>query len=86
MKFTAHAAGRRIKAVIFMAAVGFLGGAFAPLPDPVGVARPFAGVSGGRVMIAGGANFPEKPLADGGRKRCHAAVWAADLAGVGAGG
>lgn len=55
-------------------------GAFAPLPDPVGVARPFAGVSGGRVLIAGGANFPEKPLADGGRKRCHAAVWAADLA------
>ena len=27
----------------------------------VGVARPFAGVSNGRVLLAGGANFPIKP-------------------------
>ena len=28
------------------------------LPDPVGVAGPFAGVSGGALIVAGGANFP----------------------------
>ena len=28
-----------------------------PLPDPLGVAAPFAGVSGGALLVAGGANF-----------------------------
>ena len=28
------------------------------LPDPVGLAAPFAGVSGGALLVAGGANFP----------------------------
>lgn len=40
----------------------------APLPDAHGFAGMFAGVSGGALLCAGGANFPEKPLAQGGRK------------------
>lgn len=42
--------------------------ALAPLPDPHGFAGMFAGVVGGVLLCAGGANFPEKPLAQGGRK------------------
>ena len=30
------------------------------LPDPLGVAAPIAGVSGGALVVAGGANFPGK--------------------------
>jgi len=30
-----------------------------PLPDELGVAGPFAGVSGGALLVAGGANFPK---------------------------
>lgn len=33
--------------------------ALLPLPDALGVAGPFAGVSGGALLVAGGANFPE---------------------------
>jgi SSS family transporter len=33
--------------------------ALPPLPDPLGVAGPFAGVSGDALLVAGGANFPE---------------------------
>ena len=43
----------------------------APLPDPLGVAGPFAGVSGGVLLVAGGANFPEKMPWAGGRKIWH---------------
>lgn len=39
-----------------------------PLPDPVGVAGPFAGASGGALIVAGGANFPDKMPWEGGRK------------------
>ena len=42
--------------------------ALAPLPDPHGLAGMFAGVSGGALLCAGGANFPEQPLAQGGKK------------------
>ena len=38
------------------------------LPDPIGFAGPFAGVSGGALIVAGGANFPDKMPWDGGRK------------------
>lgn len=40
----------------------------APLPDTHGFAGMFAGVSGGALLCAGGANFPGKPLAQGGAK------------------
>ena len=46
----------------------------------VGVARPFAGVSGGRVLLAGGANFPHKPLIAGGPKVYHDEIWSCDIA------
>lgn len=42
--------------------------ALAPLPDVHGFAGMFAGVSGGALLCAGGANFPEKPLVQGGEK------------------
>lgn len=40
----------------------------APLPDAHGFAGMFAGASGGALLCAGGANFPEKALAQGGKK------------------
>jgi len=45
-----------------------------PLPDPIGFAGPFAGVSGDRLIVAGGTNFPGKPIWDGGTK-----VWYDDV-------
>ena len=42
--------------------------ALAPLPDPHGFAGMFAGMSGGALICAGGANFSDKPLAQGGKK------------------
>ncbi len=41
-----------------------------PLPDPIGLAGPFAGVSNDVLIIAGGANFPDGPFWEG-----HAKVW-----------
>jgi N-acetylneuraminate epimerase len=46
-----------------------------PLPDPLGVAAPFAGMSNGALIVAGGANFPDKMPWDGGRKVWHDKVW-----------
>lgn len=43
----------------------------APLPDPIGFAGMFAGVSGDALVAAGGANFPEAPPWEGGVKRWH---------------
>lgn len=39
-----------------------------PLPNQLGVAGAFAGVSGGALLVAGGANFPGKMPWDGGKK------------------
>ena len=39
-----------------------------PLPDPIGFAGSFAGTSGGVLIVAGGANFPDKMPWEGGRK------------------
>ncbi len=39
-----------------------------PLPDPIGFAGPFAGASGGALIVAGGANFPDKMPWEGGKK------------------
>ncbi len=47
-----------------------------PLPDPRGFASPFVGVDRGVLLVAGGANFPEKQLWDGGRKVWHDRVFA----------
>ena len=46
-----------------------------PLPEPRGVAAPFAGVSGEALIVAGGANFPDKMPWEGGRKVWHDKVW-----------
>jgi len=43
--------------------------------DNPGVARPFAGEHNGMVLLAGGANFSDAPLAEGGKKRYHAAIY-----------
>jgi N-acetylneuraminic acid mutarotase len=47
-----------------------------PLPDARGVAAPFAGVSGGVLLVAGGANFPDKMPWEGGQKVWHDDVYA----------
>jgi len=39
-----------------------------PIPDREGFAWPFAGVSGGALLVAGGANFPDKKPWEGGTK------------------
>ena len=41
------------------------------LPDPIGFAAPFSGVSGNALIVAGGANFPDGPPWKGGRKVWH---------------
>jgi N-acetylneuraminic acid mutarotase len=47
----------------------------APLPDPLGVAGPFAGVTNGALLVAGGANFPRGYPWAGGAKVWHDTVW-----------
>lgn len=47
----------------------------APLPGALGVAGPFAGVSGESLLVAGGANFPQGLPWDGGRKIWHDTVY-----------
>lgn len=47
-----------------------------PLPDPAGLGSPYAGVSDGTLLVAGGANFPEAPPWAGGRKRWYDTVYA----------
>ncbi len=44
---------------------------FPPLPDPVGFAGPFVGVHRGALIVAGGANFPDVPPWEGGKKVWH---------------
>jgi N-acetylneuraminate epimerase len=46
-----------------------------PLPDPVGFAGPFVGVAGDALIVAGGANFPEKAPWEGGTKVWHDSVF-----------
>ncbi|MCI7003843.1 MAG: hypothetical protein MR890_00285 [Akkermansia muciniphila] len=41
----------------------------ADLPDAEGFAGSYAGVCGGALVVCGGANFPERPLWEGGPKR-----------------
>lgn len=44
------------------------------LPDPVGLKGMYGGVSGDRVLLAGGSNFPV-PSRTGGRKTFHATIF-----------
>ena len=43
----------------------------APLPDEHGFAGSFAGSSGGALLVAGGANFPDGPSWNGHPKAGH---------------
>ena len=36
----------------------------------LGVSAPFVGISNGILLVAGGCNFPDKPVTEGGAKRC----------------
>lgn len=45
------------------------------LPDKHGFAAAFAGVSNGALLVGGGANFPDAPLAEGGTKIWHDRVF-----------
>lgn len=47
-----------------------------PLPDPRGFASPLVGVAEESLLVAGGANFPEKQLWEGGRKVWHDRIFA----------
>jgi sialate O-acetylesterase len=40
------------------------------------VSAPFCGVVGDALVVAGGANFPDKSLLEGGAKRVYADIWA----------
>ena len=49
------------------------------IPDPFyakGVSAPFCGILDGALIVAGGANFPEKSLLEGGPKRFYRDIWA----------
>lgn len=49
-----------------------------PLPDAHGVAGAFAGVAGGALLVAGGANFPDGPPWQGGTKAWTDRIWVLD--------
>ena len=46
-----------------------------PLPNRAGLGGPYAGVSQGKLLVAGGANFPQAPLWEGGGKLWYDAVY-----------
>src|SRR5580692_4015153 len=46
-----------------------------PLPDREGFATPFDGTSNGALIVAGGANFPEKRPWEGGTKIWYDAIF-----------
>ena len=68
--------------VIVLAAACGRNGTVAVLPEipdaaySIGVSAPFCGVLGGALVVAGGANFPDKSLLEGGAKRVYADIWA----------
>src|SRR5688572_828371 len=49
-----------------------------PLPEPPGVAGAFAGVAQNALLVAGGANFPDKMPWEGGKKVWHDRIWLLD--------
>lgn len=54
-----------------------------PLPGALGVAGAFAGVSDGKLIVAGGANFPDKMPWEGGQKVWHDTVYVLDQTNTG---
>lgn len=50
-----------------------------PIPDSLGVSAPFAAIVGERLVVAGGCNFPDKPAADGGKKKFYADAYCLDI-------
>src|SRR5262245_2291083 len=52
-----------------------------PLPDHEGFAFPFAGVSHGALIVAGGANFPDKRPWEGGAKVWYDSVFVLERPG-----
>lgn len=48
------------------------------IPDATGFAGPVVGVSEDQLLVAGGANFPDKPPWEGGTKRWHDRVFVLD--------
>jgi N-acetylneuraminic acid mutarotase len=54
--------------------------ALPPIPDREGFAGSFAGVSGGALIVAGGANFPDKKPWHGGTKVWYDSVFVLDQA------
>jgi N-acetylneuraminate epimerase len=54
----------------------------APLPDKEGFASPFAGVMDGKLVVAGGANFPDKKPWEGGIKVWHDSIFMLDHPGA----
>lgn len=47
-------------------------------PLPVEVSAPFAGVVDGNLILAGGCNFPDIPVAEGGKKKFHDKIFSFD--------
>src|ERR1051325_6732672 len=47
-----------------------------PLPNPAGLGAPYAGVSQGKLLVAGGASFPQRPPWEGGEKVWFDTVYA----------
>lgn len=45
----------------------------------LGISAPFTGISNGELLVAGGCNFPDKPAAEGGRKRYYKEIYAYNL-------
>ncbi len=45
----------------------------------LGVSAPFAGISNGQLLVAGGCNFPGKPAAEGGTKQYYSEIYALDI-------
>lgn len=46
----------------------------------LGVSAPFAGISNGKLLVAGGCNFADIPVAEGGQKVYYSDIYALDLA------
>lgn len=46
----------------------------------LGVSAPFAGIIDNYLLVAGGCNFPDKPVTEGGAKRYYSEILALDLA------
>ena len=72
---------RPLLPVIVLAAACGRNGHVAVLPEipdaayAKGVSAPFCGVVGDALVVAGGANFPDKSLLEGGAKRVYADIW-----------